>query len=296
MEEILIACGDVDLLRTIAGDLPAGQYKPIAAKSATGIASKLAKRDVKIAIVHANLADGPGLNLCQELRGLASSPRILLLVPDSTPAEGPFDHVLKYPVPGPVLRNALGRLAPPASTEHDLQRWKSFYQELGNRLEALPAQSHFEMLGVPPGAPHHAIVTAYDHASMRFHPDRYNQIRGERWGDAIYERANELFKELTDAFSILTDRRLRRKYEHALAGGRLRLDPEEKSGQDSGPDLLENHAQTAQGKKFLRLAQRDMARDDWASAIQNLKFAASMEGDLPAIVQKLAQCEAKLKS
>lgn len=296
MEEILIACGDVDLLRKIASDLPEGRYKPIATKSAGGIVAKLEKRDVKVAVVHEQLGDGSGVALCTELRKLASNPKILLLVTDKPPAEGPFDLSLKYPVPGPVFRNALNRMAPEERSEQDLQKWKAFYQELGTRLEQLDTQSYYQMLGVPPNARHDSIVAAYDAASVRFHPDRYNQFRSERWGEALYQRANDLFKQITEAYSILSDRRLKKKYDQALSEGRLRLNSDEKSGQDAGPDLLENHAQTAQGKKFLRLAQRDLARNDWAAALQNLRFAASMEGDLPVIAQNIALCESKLKS
>jgi len=296
MEEILIACGDVDLLRKIASDLPEGRYKPIATKSASGIVAKLQKRDVKIAVVHETLGDGSGLALCRDLRELASQPTILLLVGDRLPDEGPFDLALKYPVPGPVFRNALNRLAPQDRSEHDLLQWKAFYKELGARLERLPQQSYYQMLGVRRDAPHHAIVSAYDAASVRFHPDRYTQFRSERWGEALYERANDLFKQVTDAYSILSDRRLKKKYDQALNEGRLRLEADEKTGQDTGPDLLENYAQTAQGKKFLRLAQRDLARNDWTAALQNLRFAASMEDDLAVIAEKIALCESKLKA
>jgi len=57
MEQILIACGDVDLLRKIAGDLPEGRFKPIATKTGSGIVDKIRGRDVAIAIVHSSLAD-----------------------------------------------------------------------------------------------------------------------------------------------------------------------------------------------------------------------------------------------
>ncbi len=296
MDEVLIACGDVDLLRKIVSDLPDGQFKPIATKSGSGIAQKIAKRNLKLAVVHEILADGPGAGLCAELRSLQPAPPILFLTSGQPPSDGPFDRALKYPLPGPVFRNLLKGLAPAQSAGHDLDRWKKFYEELGTRLEALPNQNYFEALGIRPGAPHHVVVSAYDDASLRFHPDRYASVRDERWGAAIYERTNELFKSLTEGYGILTDRRLRKAYDRALSEGRIRLTDEEKNNQDSGPDLLENYATGAQGKKFLRLAQRDLARNDWAAALQNLRFAQSMEGDLPIIVEKIALCESNLKS
>jgi hypothetical protein len=296
MQQILIACGDVDLLRRIVSDLPEGQFKPIATKSGSGIAAKLASRDVRVAIVHEALSDGPGAGLCSELQGLQNPPAILYLSSSKPPDSGPFDLALRYPVPGPVLRNGIRRVVGSGAGDHDLQRWKAFYEELQARLEAAAEQNYYEMLGVRPDAPHHAIVTNYDRLSVRYHPDRYNQLRGERWGAAIYDHANELYKLLTESFSVLNDRRLKKKYDKALRDGRIRLSHSEKNAADAGPELLESHASSAQGKKFLRLAQRDMARNDWAAALQNLKFAASMEPDLAIIAEKIAEVEAKMDS
>lgn len=294
MDEILIACGDVDLLRKIAGDLPSGRFKPIATKSASGIVEKLAKRNVRLAIVHETLADSPGGALCAALSRSQQAPHILYLSSGTPPLDGPFDIALRYPVPGPVLRNAIARLAPEEKSGPDMEAWNDFFAELQARIAALPKQTYYQILGVPDGAPHHAIVSAYDQLSMRYHPDRYAQFRGQAWGDTIYDHANTLFQAVTDAFSVLSDRRMKKQYERTLTSGKLRLDPALKSGQDSGPDLLENHAQTKQGKKFLKLAQADMARNDWTSALQNLKFAASMEGDLAIIAEKIAEVEGKL--
>ena len=294
MDEILIACGSVDLLRQIAADLPSGQFKPIATKSAGGIVAKISTRNVRLAIVHESLADGPGAALCVELSTCANPPAVLYLSSDVPPASGPFAIALRYPVPGAVLRNAIARLAPKKSGGQDLARWQDFFQELQSRIHALPQQNYYQILGVPENAPHNIVVAAYDQLSMRYHPDRYAQFRTEQWGAAVYEHANTLFQAVTDAFRILSDRRMKKLYERTLLSGKLRLDPALQSG-DAGPDLLENHAQTKQGKKFLKLAQGDIARQDWPSALQNLKFAASMEGDLPIIAEKIAEVEARLR-
>ncbi|MGM0555903.1 MAG: hypothetical protein ACQEVA_05975, partial [Myxococcota bacterium] len=67
MQQILIACGDVELLRKIVGDLPQNQFKPVATKTGEGIAQKLAGRNVPLAIVYEQLADDTTGSL---LRGL----------------------------------------------------------------------------------------------------------------------------------------------------------------------------------------------------------------------------------
>src|SRR5690554_1418527 len=127
MNEILIACGNVELLHAIVADLPRGRFKPIAAKSATGLVAKLAARNVQLAIVHEQLSSGPGAALCADLRRERSETAILYLCVDAPPAEGPFDVALRYPVPGVVLRNAIGRLAPQHDASQDMERWRAFY-------------------------------------------------------------------------------------------------------------------------------------------------------------------------
>lgn len=295
MNEILIACGNVELLQAIVADLPPGRFKPIAAKSGTGLVGKLAARNVQLAIVHEQLSSGPGASLCTDLRRDLPDVAILYLCVDAPPTAGPFDVALRYPVPGVVLRNAIGRLAPQHDASQDMERWRAFYDELKQRIADAPTQSYYAILGVAPDAPHHEIVAAYDHLSLRYHPDRYAQHRNEKWGNAVYEATNALFQVVTEAFSVVSDRRLKRVYDRGLPSGALRIDPALQAGGDAGPDLLENHATTKQGKKFLRLAQRDIARSDWAAALQNLQFAASMEGDSPAIAEKIAEVQAHLE-
>ncbi len=294
MKQILIACGDVDLLRKIVSDLPEGKYKPIATKTGAGIAAKIAGRDVPVAIVHEQLADGSAAQLCTQLRQQPDGPAVLWLAGASVPAEGPFDRALKYPVPGPVFRNALNQLAGPDVSGHDLEQWRMFFRELKGRLEGIDQQNYFQILGISQQAPHHRLVKAYDLLSQRYHPDRYRQFRHEKWGKAIHEKATQLYKEMTEAYHVLADRKLRAKYEGALAQGQLRLSSEDAAGKATGPKSLMELGQTQMSKKFLKLAQSDLAGRDFASALQNLKFAQSMEPNNTAIADKIAEVEQNL--
>lgn len=295
MQQILIACGDVELLRKIVSDLPDGQYKPVATKKAAGIVDKLRGRNVPLAVVHEQLADGSGAQLCVDLRELPDPPAILWLSSDSPPDDGPFDRALKYPVPGPVFRNALDKLASTDDQKEDLDKWKRFYQEIKARLAKVEEQNYFQILRIPEGAPHHRLVQAYDLLSRRYHPDRYRQLRDTKWGKAIHEKATRLYKVMTEAYQVLADRKLRARYERALKDGKLRLSPDEKSGKDSGPSSLVDLAETNSSKKFLKLAQSDLAGQDYQSALQNLQFAKSMEPDNSAIADKIAEVEQKLE-
>lgn len=303
MKEILIACGDIDLLRTLVGDLPADQFKPIATRRGSGIVAKLAGRTLSLAIVHAELEDNAAEQLLMELRQFDPQLPILYLTPQKPPTlssqqarEQNYDTALQYPLPAPVLRNAVRRLTENTNQGHDLEKWRAFYNEVKQRLDALPTQNYFAILGVPDNAPHHQLVTAFDALSLRYHPDRYHQFQSERWGKALHEKLVALYKVMTEAYAVLSDRRQRARYEQALENGELRLALEDPAGADKGPRTLEELSQSAASRRFLRLAQTDLAKNDYAAAIQNLTFAQSMEPQNTAIADALAKLQKKLNS
>ncbi len=292
MKEILVACGDVALLKQILGQLPPNTFKPVATKKGGGIVEKVQDRPLAMALIHADLADGQGPALLQSLRQTRPEVPILLLVDGQPPSKGPFDRALRYPIPGPVLRNAITSLVADAQGEHDLDKWKAFYQEVKTRLAKAPTQSYFQILGVKDGAPHHLLVKAFDHLSMRYHPDRYNQYRGERWGEALHEKVNMLYKLFTEAYGVVSDRNLRALYEEAMARGELRLDPEAVNRADKGPRPLHELAEGPKARRFLKLAQTELAKGNKAGALQNLNFALSMEPQNVAIQKKIDEFQA----
>lgn len=296
MKQILIACGDVDLLRRIVSDLPPDTFKPIATRTGVGIADKVAGRDVVLAVVHEQLADQSAAQLCTQLRAQSDGPPILWLSSGAAPKSGPFNRALKYPTAGPVLRNALTQLITPSHTGQDLEKWRLFYREIKARIEKSEQQSYFQILGLSPEAPHHQLVRAYDLVSQRYHPDRYRQFRDKKWGKAIHTKSTELYKLMTEAYQVLGDRKQRAAYEHALANGQLRLDPKEATGQERAPKSVIDLGTSTRSKKFLKMAQNDLAGKNLSSALQNLKFAHSMEPDNTAIATKIAQVEQALNA
>jgi hypothetical protein len=294
MQEILIACGEVELLKKIIADLPPNQYKPIATKRGAGIAAKIQGRGLTQAIVHVELADGTAGQLLQELQTLSPVPSVLLLTSDNPPKEGPFEAAIRYPVPGPVLRNAIKRLGGQQAVEHDLDKWRIFYRELKEKTANIDKQSYYKVMGLEQGANHNELVRAFDYASLRYHPDRYNQYRSEKWGEAIYQETNTLYKVMTEAYFILSDRKLRQRYDEVLKEGQLRISSEEaNSAKKSGPASVVDLSDNPMAKKFLKLAQTDIAAKSWQSALQNLRFALSMESSNEAIKAKIAEIEAK---
>ncbi len=294
MREVLIACGDVELLRQIVGELAPEGIKPIATKRGLGTAAKVAPRSLPLAIVHEHLEDQGAGQLLSELRQLSPSTAILVLTTGPPPSQGPFHKAIRYPVPGPVLRAAVRSMVPDEQEDQDLEKWRLFYREVTEARERQASQNYFEVLGVPGGAPHHVIVRAFDGLSLRYHPDRYNQYRAQRWGAAIFEEVNALYKIQTEAYSVLTDRKLRARYERVLESGELRLAKDETSRADSGPTSIVELSSSTQAKKFLKLAQSDLASSNWSKALQNLQFALSMDSGNDALMAKIAEVQAKL--
>ena len=289
MDELLMACGDVATLKELLAQLPKQRFKPIATKKGGQTAQKVANRALAGAVIHVHLADGSGLQLAQQLKAHRPDLPILLLA-DDPPADGPFDRSLRYPIPGPVFRNALKIMDTQGNKGVDKERWRNFFNEVKQRLADAESQSYYGILGVADGAPHHQLVTAFDRLSMRYHPDRYTQHLDKGWGQKIHDRVTRLYTLLTHAYSVVSDRRLRKLYDRALANGELRLDIDEASA-DQGPRSLDELATTDKGRRFLKMAQVAIAKGDTNGAIQNLQFALSMEPDNDAIEQKLRQLQ-----
>ncbi len=289
MEEILTVCGDIDILRKMVEDLPPKRFTPIASKKGGAIVAKIANRAMGFAIIHKTLADGDSLRLRQELK--ATFPQIKILLIGTTEKDDFSDAVLRYPVPGPIFRNAISGLYPIASNGDDLEQWRAFNKELNSILATFELQNYYQILGLQNSAPHHALVDIYDQLSSRYHPDRYATIAGTKWGDVIIGKVTTLYKLIVEAYSVLSNRRKRKQYDEELKKGNIRMTD---AVIEDGPKSLFATAKNPQSKRFLKLAQADLAKKNWGAALQNLKFAQSME-DNPLVDEKIAEIEKKLK-
>jgi hypothetical protein len=293
MDDILIACGDIDLLRRIVSDLPDEVSNPLATKKGAGMVERVNERDVDVALVHEQLRDDGSRELCEGLAALEDGPPLLLLTASSPPDEGPFDRAMRYPVPGPVLRNALESMRPDDADDEELERWKQFYREVKVRLKRLPEQNYFEMLGVETGAPHHEIVDAFDRLTTRYHPDRYQKYRDRKWGRALHERVVALYTTLTEAYQVLSDRKLRSKYENLLQRGELRMPEDALSHPDEGPESLTDLSDHPKVERFLEMAQRELAKDNPEDALQHLEFATTIEPNNDALAERIESIRAR---
>jgi hypothetical protein len=294
MDHIFLASGSVETLKALAADLPDG-FKPLASRRGEGMADQLREHDFAVAIIRPPLQDRAEAALLDDLRELPNPPGILWLG-DDAPAD--IDTALDYPVPGPVFRRAVQKLRDRHTGDAgpDVERWQAFYREVRQRRQALSEQTYWEMLGLEEGADHQSVVDAFDRLSRRYHPDRYTQHRSEAWGQKLHTQVSALYIALTEAYEVLSDRQLRKRYRDARREGRRRLPPDVLSSPTQQvPTSLSDAAQTSKGRRFLQMAQSELADDDYEDALQHLKFAQSVEPDNPHIDQKVEEVERHLE-
>ena len=79
--------------------------------------------------------------------------------------------------------------------------------------ETAPAQDHYQLLGVAPGATEREITRAYREAMKRTHPDRV--------GPAFRPKAEERSKAINAAYRVLSNPTARRAYDVTIKASTL---------------------------------------------------------------------------
>ena len=284
---ILLAAGDPQVLMGLIQEFPRERWHPLAAKDGHQVARALDGKQLHIAVVHEQLGDMPGRKLCAWLKKYRPSTPIVALttgLPDADHSAQPWDAALRYPCAAGVLHDvAAGALHAARDIAPARER---FVLAVRSRASQLDEQDYFALLGLPRGADQHQLRAAYDKLSLRFHPDRHPYLRGHD-GEADL---NALYKRIGEAYRVLSDPEKRPVYDKQLAGGTLRYD--ETQREKVGPKSIEDLSDNPMIKKFLKLAHTAHATGNRAAAIQNLKFAQSMERDNADIAAKIAEIEA----
>lgn len=283
---VLLAAGDPETLVALIGEFPPNHWQILTAKDGHEVATTVDPRTIQVAVIHEQLGDMPGRKLCAWFKKYCPDTPIVALtvgLPSSDTAADPWDGALRFPSARGVVHDvALGVLR--ASRDIGPARDR-FVAAMRKHALNLDNKDYFEVLGVADGANQHELRAAYDKLSLRFHPDRHPYLRGAD-GE---EELGILYKRIGEAYRVLTDPDKRPVYERQLAAGTLRYD--ETQHQKVGPRATEDLSDNPMVKKFLKLAHTAEVTGNIPGAIQNLKFAHSMERDNEDIAAKLAELE-----
>ena len=163
-------------------------------------------------------------------------------------------------------------------------------------LAALDSVSYYELFRVERGATYDELRAAFHSFAESFHPDVHH------WRHPSEQAAiGYIFKRGTEAYRVLSDPELRRRYDEALAGGILRpenlvvdLDgPRSKSmggggggaGGGAGGGRLIDKVRTPGARPFVIRAEELMKKGDPKQAKIQLVMALHMDPKNPALEQ-----------
>ena len=153
-----------------------------------------------------------------------------------------------------------------------------------DRLELL---DYYTLLSVSSDATADAIRDAFHAFALKFHPDRHVGGPPEK-----IARAEQIFRRGAEAYRVLLDPELRRRYERALEKGKLRLDDDE---QEEGPTTSRLGIKSPKARPFASKAQEAIRKQDWKTAKLNLQIALRHEPGNALLEARLAEVEARLR-
>lgn len=159
-----------------------------------------------------------------------------------------------------------------------------------NILKALQSVTYYEILKVPSGAPVEHIKEAFQEFALEYHPDRYIHETTES-----SELAAEIFKRGTEAFTVLTDPKLRALYDDGLLRGQLRYVEGEaakaarEAAKPAEPKTLEDLAHSPKAKALARKADRCLIANKIEEARVFVTNAIAEDGDNPELKAELAE-------
>ena len=136
------------------------------------------------------------------------------------------------------------------------------------------------------------VKRAYHATTRIFHPDANRGLEPE-----LQEAVREIAKRISEAYSVLRDPRRRRAYDLRLSeSGGIRIQLSEASAEAGRRDTSERDGRTPEGRRYYKMAQRDLARRDFAAAARNLQTALTFEPNNASFKEQLAAARAQIPS
>ena len=159
--------------------------------------------------------------------------------------------------------------------------------------ESTATQNYYAILRVPQTASAGQIKAAFHSHALRCHPDRYVDDPPQ-----VSQAAAEVFKRGVEAYNVLGKPDLRKRYDEALAKGKLRFDPTALPSIPPPPPkarTLEDIAQTPSGKqhalkadRLINIGKLEEARIALITATQHEPFNEELKARIGTLYEAMA--------
>lgn len=168
--------------------------------------------------------------------------------------------------------------------------------ELGIEAEAitgiLDELDYFQLLKIPTSATRVDVKSAYYRESRRFHPDRVFHLDDQ----ALKQRFLQIYKRITEAYSVLRDEVRRAKYLEDISGPEReqKLRFTEESEQELKKAKDEEAGATPNGRKLFAAGLAALHAGQFDSAERSLKMALLYEPKNARFQEKYDEAKEKL--
>lgn len=159
---------------------------------------------------------------------------------------------------------------------------------MSDRLDQL---DYYTLLQVAEGASADAVRSAFHTFALRYHPDRFVEAAPEK-----RERAAQIYRRGAEAYRVLMEPQSRRRYDEALARGRLRLGADEQRETMRPTSSTRLTVSSPRARPFATKALQAFNDGDYKTAKLNLKMALQHEPDNALLKARLADVEQKLRA
>ncbi|XP_015437087.1 PREDICTED: chaperone protein dnaJ 1, mitochondrial-like [Dufourea novaeangliae] len=113
------------------------------------------------------------------------------------------------------------------------------------------SKTHYDTLKLSPKATHNEIKSAYYKLTLEYHPDKNKS-----------ESAKEIFQQLSDAYEVLGNHKLRKQYDRTIAVKRINIDEIQRT--------------SSRQEHTVKSTDKIYNFDEWSQAHYGLIFQKSM--------------------
>ncbi|MEO0325515.1 MAG: DnaJ domain-containing protein [Myxococcota bacterium] len=162
-------------------------------------------------------------------------------------------------------------------------------------MSTLDQLDYYTLLGVEETAERGEIKRAFKRFAKKYHPDRHAGTAEKA------EKAAAIYRRGSEAYQVLTEPEARKRYDEALAAGRLRLTAEELDRAFRGEPPVpvpKKRAQPIKSPQALALFKESVQaanQKDWRRCWRSLKDALDVEPDNEFLRERFTKLDRKLR-